>query len=864
MKLTGPAFLALFSFVSCGGSVVNVAPEHPLHPPKPAKPVGPVKELGFTAARLAVVPQGTFGPYRGNRPEGMVAAWASEVAGKRSWLTRGLGDGSALRYDPVTIADAAAEVDLVAIRPFGGGTRGFVLLTSSREFSGERVDLITLGTRGERVGGPTPLAQSVPSVVWLDAVQTATGAIAMWALRRDDRADIVGVELGPSGAPKEPPQTLLSDLRAWQVAPAGDGIAILALTMGKGRNESGPLKLYFLDAQAKLERKSVVVVDGTTAEPDVDLARIGERLVAAWSDRRDGEPHLYGAVFDGNATLLKPAAPLGRPFGPQTVVRIVPPTDGGGPSYLAWENALERPENGRAIRVATLSANGTLGEQSGLIRMDTADSTPELAATNDGIAALTLAKACKRGDACDAARDVPTYLRLDASFGLVASEPLRLLPESGEPAELGWGLVCRGTNCTTLAVSSETPSPVYLVKLGTLSNDWVPAAGKLDETVRPRASSVEAIAKSEPLVEIAASRSNTGSMLAWLTYFDPATPFTRSKTAAPDGKFEPPRAILRVRTLPDKGPRPEPVALSYRADSPGGVVIAPGDPARGTSLVVWVGIDNKIPQAFVTVIGPDGKKLVQKMLSHAKTGVSDVAAVYTGDGWVVGFVDESANGAEVHVTKIDPTLRVVVPEHKVGAGGSTASSVQLLARGEHVFVAWADAPVSTSGSADVFVASLVSKDLSLAAPEHSISETPSHSREPVLAAFGDGAVVGWVEDSPQSGGPAALMMARLDAHGEAVPGSVGPVPLDGSAEGAGVECTDTICHVAVAVSSNEGGSVEGFVWRGTRDVHVTKLVNLRIQPRAGLAPVLSNGDVLYADQGARADVAIRRLGVDWE
>ncbi|HEX3597482.1 MAG TPA: hypothetical protein VHU80_20380 [Polyangiaceae bacterium] len=864
MKARVFSVLALALCMGCGGGNANVEPVHPRRAPRAAKPAAPIKDLGFAATRLAMVPQGTFGPYRGTRPEGMIAAWAAEVAGKRSWLTLGLGDGSALRYDPARIADAAPEIDLVAIRPFGGGTRGFVLLTSSREFSGERVDLLALGTRGERIGGPLPLAQSIPSVMWLDAVQTASGAIAMWAVRRDDRAEILGAEIGPSGVPKDPPQTLLTDLRAWQVASSGEGVAVLALTVGKGRNEPGPLKLFFLDPQGKLERRSVVVADGLTAEPDVDLAKIGDHLVAAWSDRREGEPRLYGAVFDNTGTLLKPAAPLGRPFGPQSVVRVVPPTDGGGPAFLAWENAIERPDNGRAVRVATLSANGVLGEQSALIETDSTDATPEVAATNDGIAALTVARACTRGGSCDGARAVPTFVRLDTSMGVVASEPLRLLPESGEPADLAWGLVCRAGDCTSLTVTAASPSPVYFVRLSAISSDWMPAASRANDAARPRLARVESLAKSEPLVEIAAARTGSGSLLAWLTYFDPATPFTRSKTPAPDGKYEPPRAILRVRALPDKGAAPEPVAVSYRADSPGGTAVVAGDTARGTSLLAWVGVDDKVPQVFVTLLGPDGKKLAQKMLSHSKIGVSDVAAAYTGDGWALGWVDEGTNTAEVRVTKVDPTLRVVVPEHRVGAGGSTASSVQLLARGDHVVVAWADAPVSTSGSADVFVASLGAKDLVLAAPEHPVSQTPSHSRAPALASFGDGAVVGWVEDSLQSGAPSTLMLARVDAHGEPVAGSIAPIALDGSPESVAIECSDTICHVVVALSAPDGGSVGGFVWRGGGDVHVTKFVNLRTQPRAGLAPVLSKGDVLYADQGARGEVVVRRLGVDWE
>jgi hypothetical protein len=281
-------------------------------------------------------------------------------------------------------------------------------------------------------------------------------------------------------------------------------------------------------------------------------------------------------------------------------------------------------------------------------------------------------------------------------------------------------------------------------------------------------------------------------------------------------------------------------------------------------LVLWVGVDNKIPQAFVTLLGPDGKKIAQKMITHAKTGVSDVAAAYTGDGWVLAFIDEGPSSAEVHVTKINPTLQVVVPEKRLGAGGSTASAVQLLARGEHVFAVWGDAPVSTGRAADIFAAQLNAKDLALVAPEHPLSETPARSRAPVIAPFGDGAAVAWVEDSVQSGAPATLMLGRLDAHAEVAPGSIAPVALDGSPESATIECNDSVCHVVASVLSGSGGNLSGFLWRGGSDVHVTRLVTLKAEPRGGLAPILANGDVLYADQGAHADMVVRRLGIDWE
>jgi len=126
-------------------------------------------------------------------------------------------------------------------------------------------------------------------------------------------------------------------------------------------------------------------------------------------------------------------------------------------------------------------------------------------------------------------------------------------------------------------------------------------------------------------------------------------------------------------------------------------------------------------------------------------------------------------------------------------------------------------------------------------------------------------VVGWVEDSSRSGerGASTLMLARLDSGAEPVTGTVSPIALAGSVEGVGLDCGDTTCQVAATISSGEGGALEAFEWRGGNDIHVTKLVTLRAQPRGELAPVVAGAEVFYADQGARNEMVIRRLGVEW-
>ncbi len=837
-------------------------PEHHAFLPKAEAP--PPPKVGFPSNRLTVVPAGTFGPYVGDRPEGMLTAWAADLNGKRRWLTAPIRRTPS--EEPKIVADAAPDIDLVALRPLGGTSQGFVLLSSAREFSGERVDAMALGLRGELAGGPTPLAQSLPEVVWVDAVPTATGAIAMWAVRRDDRADLYGVELGTSGDLRDQPSVLVPDVRAWQVAAFGQGAAIAALTAGKTRDAPGTIRVSFVDSEGHADKKSLTVADGATAEPDLDLAALGDKLEVAWSDRKDGEARLYGAVVDASGNLTKPASELGLPFGAQSLVKIVPPEHPGGPAFLAWENAVEQGDAVRAIRVAPLSASGTLGDASGIVQMSATDGVPELVATPAGLAGLTLAPACRVSESCGGRRPVPTFVGFDSTLNVVVSAPVRVDELDGQPADLAWGLTCHGSNCTALAAGPGSPAPVFSVELSEVPPEWTPSAWNVANGPAPRATWMNSIARSDSIAELSAVRQGATSRVAWVTYFDPETPFLRSKTAAPDGKYEPPRAVVRVLDLPDKGVPAETTVISYRAHSPGGVAIAPGDPTSGQSLIAWAGIDNKVPQVFLTLVGPNGKKVAQKMLTHGKNGVSGVTLASVGNAWVVAWIEERPNASDVHIAKVDDKLKPIVTERRLGNDAGSATGVQLLERGDHVFAVWADARGPNVGVADIFAARLSSADLASVGPEHPVAETPTHSRSPALAAFGDGAVVGWVEEPPSnsSQSDASLMFAQLDSGAETVSGSVTRVTLSGSAEGLGISCGNDVCRFAASVATSDAGGIEAFEWAPNRDVVPRHLVGLAAMPRDAAAPVILGDGIFYADEARPGDARLRHLGVTWK
>jgi hypothetical protein len=381
----------------------------------------------------------------------------------------------------------------------------------------------------------------------------------------------------------------------------------------------------------------------------------------------------------------------------------------------------------------------------------------------------------------------------------------------------------------------------------------------------PKIGRLDAIAASDAPASVAAARLDEATAVAWVTDFDPATPFARTKEPAPDGKYEAPRALLWLRLLPDHGAAPDATVVSYRAASAGGVAVASAAPPGGGTLLAWTGIDDRRPQVFVTLLGPDGKKVAQRMLTHGHDVPSEVALAPVADGFVVGWIAEHAGTTEVRVTKVDRSLKTLVPERRVGRAAATATGVELLARGDHVFVAWSDARGPRAGVADVYAGRLLATDLTLVGPERVVVETDDHSRSPALAPFGDGAAVAWVEDpSPGSEQSASqVMIAELDSGAEPVAGSVVRAELEGSPEGVGVACGADACRVAATVSTPSGGGIEAFTWRRDGAPPSRQIAALEGRPREAIAPVVVGGDVIYSDEHPSHGAIVRRAAVDW-
>jgi hypothetical protein len=507
-----------------------------------------------------------------------------------------------------------------------------------------------------------------------------------------------------------------------------------------------------------------------------------------------------------------------------------------------------------------VTSEGTVGGERGEIRVSASDDTvPEVVASPRGIAALTLARACPKtatADACANAERLPAFVELDRGFRPVAAEPMRLDALGGNPAELAWGLACRASGCVALAAVASDPAPVYAVKLGPRSAGWQAAGGPLERDAPPRPRAVTTLTAGDPIADVAATRLGTTTLVAWVTYFDPTTPWKRLTKPAPDGRFDPVQALLQVRALPDAKEPAAAETISLRARSLGGVAIAPGAPDHHEAMLVWTAVDAGQPQVFATIVGADGKKARQKMLTRSPGEKSDVAAAFVGDGWLVGWVDERHGDPELYAAKFNRYFQRVGPERRLTNARGVATGVAMAAAGTRVVVAWSDARQSEQpGSADPYALLLDARDGAPVGSEVLLATTRPHSFSPALARSGDDVVVAWLE--ADGGG---VRIGRLDASAKLpAPATIATV---GSPTALTLACGER-CRVVAAVDRGGQGELVTADWSAQAGPGALRRIS-RLPGPAGQAasPTLRGDELVFSDQ-AREQGRVRRMLVEW-
>lgn len=814
-----------------------------------------------SASSIARVPSGTFGPYLGMRSDGGLAIWAAMSDDARYWYARPLNQTGEAQGDVVLVGEAPSELGLVALRPLRDG---FALLSSHKTSDGEVVTLALLSNAGTLRAGPVALGRSAKAVLWVDVLQSPRGTTVLWAGSGAGRADIWGAEVSAKAELVGSPRLLSRDVGAWQAVSFGKGVALAVTHVGKG-NTHGPIELLLLSGA---DAPATVSINGElSADLDLDMASLGDRVVLAWSDHRNGETRVYTAAVDSDGKLVAPAAPATPPLGEQALLRVVTPVEGSNRAYLAWEAVEAQTATYRSFQVGELQKNGHVTSPRGLFEYWKMDgSMPEITATPRGVAVLTLAPICEREGECNKASTIaPEFIEFDAGFNVRSTEPL-WLGAANAPSSLAWNLTCPNASCFALTAENRVPSPVALTRLEHLSDVYRAPAQRVELPPPPRVIGDESLASTQPLSQLALTETSAGTLLAWLTDFDPTTPWVKLKRPTADGRFEPLRARLDLQGFAANAPfaaLSSPENLSLRAHSLGGIALSSSATQKDV-LAAWAGLDGGEPQVFLTLLDHAGKKLSQHMLTRKKGDLSDIALATAGTDYLVAWIDERSGDPEVYATKVNHALNHLTPEQRVTQAPGAATDLSLVPTQSGAIAVWTDARDSEqAGSADIFAAALRGSDATRAGPEAALQKTRTHSFSPVARAYGSGALVAWLEAASErtEGEPAHVSFAVLDDAGT-LSGNVQSVNLgSGSPVTLGLDCAQQTCHAVVAVGLENRAELYAIRFR---DGKVENPVRIRTSNNAptSVAPLV-HGSEVYVTEPALGMARLRRLQLEW-
>src|SRR5439155_22495225 len=136
-------------------------------------------------------------------------------------------------------------------------------------------------------------------------------------------------------------------------------------------------------------------------------------------------------------------------------------------------------------------------------------------------------------------------------------------------------------------------------------------------------------------------------------------------------------------------------------------------------------------QVQVTRVDRLGKPTNDTQLTRVKGDASDVAIAWTGESWIVGWVDWRNGNGEVYAATLDRSGRHMGTGERITNAPGDASDVSLLATPDAVWIAWADPRESPQdGFSDVYVVPLNAQTAQRASEEVRVLATVAHSRSP--------------------------------------------------------------------------------------------------------------------------------------
>jgi hypothetical protein len=491
--------------------------------------------------------------------------------------------------------------------------------------------------------------------------------------------------------------------------------------------------------------------------------------------------------------------------------------------------------------------------------------TPELAATATGFAILAPMRTCEPpATECANQAPIPTMVRTDAHLSAVQREPFAF---GTDPASMAWGLTCEADRCLALAASGASPARVRAADISPHVNlKPVPEPAPPPKDA-PRVADLKAVQSGESVVDLAAARMGDATLLALLSA-RPDAPAHPSHAADESPRLA--TYMLTTRVVDAAGASSTPVLITKRALAVGGVSIAAAEKAEDGGAVAWIARENGDPEVHVTRIDKKGKRTNDVQLTTTKGDASDVSITWAGGGWVVAWVDGRDGNGEVYATKVGLDLTRTAREERITTAPGDASDLVALARGDLVWLAWADPRDSQAdGMADIFVTAIGARDAKRTTVEHRVLATAAHSRTPQLAPGPNGVHVAWIEESPmgserpEASGYGALW-GTLDRSGKLVtkPAKL-PLAGEGAATSVVLDTGGGALHALVARSGRDAITIDA-IDLGGRSRAAYPLLTLDGPPSLDVALVMEGGILYFNDDGPTpADKRARRARIAW-
>lgn len=828
------------------------------------------------AFELARVEPGTYGPVSVGLEAGTLTVWAVPRQRGRTWHARAIDRDGRASTPARVIAETSLDLGLVSLNPVSQGLQGLLVYSLQPAEQSTTLHALLLDSSGAPKSSTVLLTKLNSNLLWTQAVDMGAGPIVFYAVARGDRAEIRAVGLTPDGRIRFVDRPVVSDLRAWQIINAPDG-ATLAVIRANGQGSGSIVSLYLLDQSAATSAGPIDLDDRPSTEGDLDLTRVGKNYVVAWSSRAAIDSRIYLAAVDPSGSIVSAARPALAANGEQVLIKLVPPAKQGR-AVMVWENA-SLPFQRRMLSLAQVDDRGNVPSNVvNLACSSRSNVLPEIVATAEGFSALTFddsddTSAAKMSD------PMPTYVEFDTGLVPRAAVPLVLEAAKDRTAVplLAWGLDCRH-GCRALGALDDSPVTIATVPLSDVSKR--PNAQELARRVTAtqpttglRVESLESLTELEPIADLAAIPGKDGFLVTAVTYFDPTTPLKRLAKPGPDGRTDPLQARLDVLPFSTKqNAPPTPVTLSFRANSLPGLSVAASKGKTAGFGVAWSAIDQGQPQVFMTTLGEDGKKLQQRMLTHKRGRLGDLALTANEDGWLVAWMDERTEQPNLYAVALSPTLERRGAEQRLTTASLDASdlSVALVPlQTEAVLVYAVSRRAGRNRSVELYTRRVSKRDAQPIGTEQRVLELSGPAKFLSAVPHEDGIVVAWIEVAADAGladKDAKVRWVRLDKQGAAVTQPSTLTIPDAVPAAMAVECPGERCHGVLTVDVGGRGELQAFTFhpRAAETITTIPLTRSLGTAEQNVAPVLSGEHVFMIDQIDAERTRVVHAKLRWE